>query len=243
MGSNVAHGIVEIGGLIHEGASEFITSEYKICAVFVAIIAGIVWLCVDGLASAYTTFAFLLGAVTSMACGAFGMHVATYSNFRTTICAKASLGYAYKTAYRAGVVIGFALVSVSLLVLLLLIRLYLSLLVLDNSSKTLSYYTFIFEAVAGFGLGGSTVALFARVGGGIFTKAADLGSDLVGKIESGLPEDSPRNPATIADNVGDNVGDIAGMGADLFGSFAESMCAALVIGGDSLTDLDGTIRL
>ena len=129
------------------------------------------------------------------------------------------------------------------MVLLLLIRLYLSLLVLDNSSETLSYYTFIFEAVAGFGLGGSTVALFARVGGGIFTKAADLGSDLVGKIESGLPEDSPRNPATIADNVGDNVGDIAGMGADLFGSFAESMCAALVIGGDSLTDLDGTIRL
>lgn len=122
-----------------------------------------------------------------MACGAFGMHVATYSNFRTTICAKSSLGYAFKTAYRAGVVIGFALVSLSLLVLLFLIRLYLSLLILDNSSKTLSYYTFIFEAVTGFGLGGSTVALFARVGGGIFTKAADLGSDLVGKIESGLP--------------------------------------------------------
>ncbi len=115
------------------------------------------------------------------------MHVATYSNFRTTICAKSSLGYAFKTAYRAGVVIGFALVSLSLLVLLFLIRLYLSLLILDNSSKTLSYYTFIFEAVTGFGLGGSTVALFARVGGGIFTKAADLGSDLVGKIESGLP--------------------------------------------------------
>jgi inorganic pyrophosphatase len=142
---------------------------------------------VDGLVSGYTTFAFLLGAATSMACGAFGMHVATYSNFRTTICAKSSLGYAFKTAYRAGVVIGFALVSLSLLVLLFLIRLYLSLLVLDNSSKTLSYYTFIFEAVTGFGLGGSTVALFARVGGGIFTKAADLGSDLVGKIESGLP--------------------------------------------------------
>lgn len=97
--------------------------------------------------------------------------------------------------------------------------------------------------MAGFGLGGSTVALFARVGGGIFTKAADLGSDLVGKIESGLPEDSPRNPATIADNVGDNVGDIAGMGADLFGSFAESVCAALVIGGDSISSLEGLTKM
>lgn len=97
----------------------------------------------------------------------------------------------------------------------------------------------MFEAVAGYGLGGSTVAMFARVGGGIFTKAADLGSDLVGKLEAGLPEDSPKNPATIADNVGDNVGDVAGMSADLFGSFAESTCAALVIGGNSITNLEG----
>jgi Na+/H+-translocating membrane pyrophosphatase len=101
----------------------------------------------------------------------------------------------------------------------------------------------MFEAVAGYGLGGSTVAMFARVGGGIFTKAADLGSDLVGKVESNLPEDSPKNPATIADNVGDNVGDVAGMSADLFGSFAESTCAGLVIACSSLTDLEGELHL
>ena len=100
----------------------------------------------------------------------------------------------------------------------------------------------MFEAVAGYGLGGSTVAMFARVGGGIFTKAADLGSDLVGKVESNLPEDSPKNPATIADNVGDNVGDVAGMGADLFGSFAESTCAALVIACSSITDMSDVLN-
>lgn len=101
----------------------------------------------------------------------------------------------------------------------------------------------MFEAIAGYGLGGSTIALFARVGGGIYTKAADLGSDLVGKVESNLPEDSPKNPATIADNVGDNVGDVAGMSADLFGSFAEATCAALVIGSNSLETLNGTLNI
>lgn len=180
----------------------------------------VIWICVDGMLSCYSTFSFLLGAVTSMCCGAFGMYIATFSNFRVTLCAKMSLGYAFKSAYRAGVVIGFALVSVSLLVLFLLIEIYQYLLVLDNHSPSSNYYMYLFESIAGFGLGGSSVALFARVGGGIFTKAADLGSDLIGKIEAGLAEDSPRNPATIADNVGDNVGDIAGMGADLFGSFA-----------------------
>lgn len=238
-----ALGIVEIGSIIHEGATEFIVSEYKTCSVFIGIIAVIVWACVDKFSSGYTTFAFLVGAVTSMACGAFGMHIATLSNFRTTICAKISLGSAFKVAYRAGVVIGFALVSVSLITLLLLISLYKNLLGLQDSSKAANYYDFLFESIAGFGLGGSTIALFARVGGGIFTKAADLGSDLVGKIESGLPEDSPRNPATIADNVGDNVGDIAGMGADLFGSFAESTCASLIIGCNSITNHAGVYEL
>jgi inorganic pyrophosphatase len=230
-----ALGIVEIGAIIHEGATEFIVSEYRSCAIFIVAIASIVWACVDGFVGAYTNVAFLVGAGTSMACGAFGMHIATLSNFRTTICARNSLGSAFRVAYRAGVVIGFALVAASLLTLLVLIETYRHLLALADASHSPKYFEFLFEAVAGFGLGGSTVALFARVGGGIFTKAADLGSDLVGKIESGLPEDSPRNPATIADNVGDNVGDIAGMGADLFGSFAESTCAALIIGCNSIS--------
>lgn len=182
-----ALGIVEIGAIIHEGASEFIISEYKTCSVFLLGIAAIVWACVDASGSCYTTVAFAVGAATSMACGAFGMHIATLSNFRTTICARGSLGSAFRVAYRAGVVIGFALVSVSLLTLLLLISVYKNFLGLENSSHSLKYYDFLFESIAGFGLGGSTVALFARVGGGIFTKAADLGSDLVGKIESGLP--------------------------------------------------------
>ena len=132
---------------------------------------------------------------------------------------------------------GFALVSVGLLVLTILILLYKIWKGLSDSSSDSSYFGPLFEAIAGYGLGGSFVALFGRVGGGIYTKAADVGADLVGKVESGLPEDSPKNPATIADNVGDNVGDVAGMSADLFGSFAESTCAAFVM---SSTTLIGT---
>lgn len=129
---------------------------------------------------------------------------------------------------------GFALVSLGLLVLIILIIIFKAIYGANNNGSDSNYYRGLFESIAGYGLGGSFVALFGRVGGGIYTKAADVGADLVGKVESGLPEDSPKNPATIADNVGDNVGDVAGMSADLFGSFAESTCAALVISSTSL---------
>lgn len=186
----------------------------------------------------YTAVAFVIGAFISIVCGAVGMIIATQSNFRTTYCAKKSLAEAYRVAYRAGCAMGFALVSLGLLVLMVLILIYKGIMGIDDQNSGMEYFQNLFEAIAGYGLGGSFVALFGRVGGGIYTKAADVGADLVGKVESGLPEDSPKNPATIADNVGDNVGDVAGMSADLFGSFAESTCAALVISCTSLVGKD-----
>lgn len=181
-----------------------------------------------------TGIAFLIGAIVSIACGAIGMVIATQANFRTTYCARNSLAPAFRVAYRAGCAMGFALVSLGLLILMILIIVFKLILGLEENGNGANYYRGLFESIAGYGLGGSFVALFGRVGGGIYTKAADVGADLVGKVESGLPEDSPKNPATIADNVGDNVGDVAGMSADLFGSFAESTCAALVISSTSL---------
>merc|ERR1719491_1833810 len=171
-----------------------------------------------------TTIAFITGAFTSMLCGFVGMKIATFSNARTTKAAKL-YGYkeAFNTAFRGGSVMGYALCSFGILVLWGLLTCFRNIL---PESKD---WAILMDCVAGYGLGGSTVAMFGRVGGGIFTKAADVGADLCGKVVNGLDEDDPRNPATVADNVGDNVGDIAGMGADLFGSFAESTCAALVI--------------
>jgi inorganic pyrophosphatase len=173
----------------------------------------------------FTAISFLLGAITSMASGYLGMKVAVYSNVRTTVSAqKAGWTDCFNTAFRAGAVMGFALCGLGIIMLystLLAFRLYYP----DPEN-----WIKITESITGYGLGGSVIAMFGRVGGGIYTKAADVGADLVGKVVHGIPEDDPRNPATIADNVGDNVGDVAGMGSDLFGSFAESTCAALVIG-------------
>jgi H(+)-translocating pyrophosphatase len=183
----------------------------------------------------YTTVAFALGAFTSIISGWIGMKIATKANVRVTWAAatythdELALKNAFNVAFRGGCVMGFCLVSLSLLVLTAIIYVYMSILK-PNSPDT---FTIMFEYICGYGLGGSSVALFCRVGGGIYTKAADVGADLVGKNDYGFKEDSPENPATIADNVGDNVGDVAGMGADLFGSFAESTVAALVVSGTS----------
>lgn len=144
---------------------------------------------------------------------------------------KKAMSEAFKCAFAAGVAMGFSLVSIALLVLTILIVIYFQ--IASNGEET-NNIGMVMENIAGYGLGGSTVALFGRVGGGIYTKAADVGADLVGKVEKALDEDSPKNPATVADNVGDNVGDVAGMGSDLFGSFAESTSASLVVSGASM---------
>lgn len=177
----------------------------------------------------YTTIAFLIGGFTSIVAGFIGMQIATYTNVRTTYECADDIHKGFVVAYRGGQVLGFILVGLALLILQILIIVYKALYqpTTDQAVKNM------FEMISGYGLGGSTVALFGRVGGGIYTKAADVGSDLAGKNVQGLPEDSPQNPGVIADNVGDNVGDIAGMGADLFGSLAESTCAALVVGSTS----------
>ena len=221
-----------IGDKIANGAKSFLKEEYTICFIFI-----IIMLIIIGFTTQYhwwTAVAFLIGACVSIGCGIIGMIMATRTNYKVTYCATEGMAPAFKTAYRAGCVMGFALVSLGLLILTIVIVLYKRFLNKPNYSANSNDFLPVFEAVAGYGLGGSFVALFGRVGGGIYTKAADVGADLVGKVESGLNEDSPRNPATIADNVGDNVGDVAGMSADLFGSFAESTCAALVLSCNTL---------
>jgi inorganic pyrophosphatase len=181
----------------------------------------------------FVTFAFLVGAITSIASGYIGMWISVRTNVRVSKMANSSLHDAFIVAFRGGSVLGFCLVGLGLLNLLLIIMLYKKIFLNLNVSVTGRGYREMFEVIAGYGLGGSAVALFGRVGGGIYTKAADVGADLVGKVVHDLDEDSVMNPGTVADNVGDNVGDIAGMGADLFGSLAESTCACLVISGTS----------
>jgi H(+)-translocating pyrophosphatase len=217
-----------IHGAIAEGAMAFLKQEYRVLLWFMLAFAVVIGLLTDSHETDnvnegwYTAIAFLFGAAISTLSGYIGMKVATAGNARTTVSARNALADAFVVAINSGAVMGFALVSLATLGLIL-IFLFMTMVLPDVPNNVLM------EVIAGFGLGGSTIALFARVGGGIFTKAADVGADLVGKVEKGIPEDDPRNPAVIADNVGDNVGDVAGMGADLFGSCAESTCAALVI--------------
>lgn len=201
--------------------------------IFIVVFSFVVFFVVDYTGSSsgvtfYATLSYIIGSVTSMICGYIGMKIAVQANFRTTYKAITSLSEAFSTAYSAGAVMGFSMISISMILLAVLIQVFSALYNPSVNQEEERSYANLMEMLAGYGLGGSSVALFGRVGGGIYTKAADVGADLVGKVEEGLDEDSPRNPATIADNVGDNVGDIAGMGSDLFGSFAESTCAALV---------------
>lgn len=222
--------MIEISELIQNGSDTFLKTEFTAIGIFIVLFS-IILACTVELrpGTFFFTGSFLLGALTSLASGYIGMWISVRANVRTTKLANRSLARAFVIAFRGGIVLGFVLVGLGLLNLVLLIMLYKYYYTLDKVDGAEK----MFEAIAGYGLGGSSIALFARVGGGIYTKAADVGADLVGKVVHGLDEDSIENPGTIADNVGDNVGDIAGMGADLFGSLAESTCACLVISSTS----------
>ena len=203
----------EIGTAIQEGASAFLAREYRVISIFVAIVATVIAVFLQW----QTAFCFVSGAIASAGAGYLGMYVAVRANTRTASAASRGLHEGLRVAFGSGAIMGMSVVSFSLIGMTVLF------LVFNGDPKQLTYIT-------GFGFGASSIALFARVGGGIFTKAADVGADLVGKIEKGIPEDDPRNPAVIADNVGDNVGDVAGMGADLFESYSGSIIAAATLG-------------
>lgn len=230
--------LIKTAEKIAEGSNIFLFQEYLILLIFIAVFfVLIVFLGEHKLGYFYTSIAFVLGTQTSLCAGFVGMKVATYTNSRTAYRAFKSMGESFKTAYFGGCVLGFFLVSSSIIVLCSITLIYKA--IRFGEVITAEDWKIVFEGLAGYGLGGSSVALFCRVGGGIYTKAADVGADLVSKLELALEEDDPRNPACIADNVGDNVGDIAGMGSDLFGSMAETLCAALLVGSTSV-DLTST---
>ena len=213
---------------IADGAMAFLKAEYKVLSFFVIAVA--ILLIFKGQNEEHSTalvaLSFVVGALLSALAGYIGMRVATKANVRTTNAARTSLNKALEVAFSGGAVMGLGVVSLGVFGLSVLFLLYSKLYGVD----TISNLTTVLNVLSGFSLGASSIALFARVGGGIYTKAADVGADLVGKVEAGIPEDHPLNPATIADNVGDNVGDVAGMGADLFESFVGSIIATMVLG-------------
>jgi K(+)-stimulated pyrophosphate-energized sodium pump len=225
--------MVELAGFIAEGAMAFLKAEWKILAYF-AIVAAVVlgWSgTLVETSSPVIAISFLIGAVFSATAGYFGMNIATKANVRTTQAARTSLKDALKVAFTGGTVMGLGVAGLAVLGLSTLFIIFYKIYVVNTgSSVNGAAMEKAIEVLAGFSLGAESIALFARVGGGIYTKAADVGADLVGKVEAGIPEDDVRNPATIADNVGDNVGDVAGMGADLFGSYVATMLATMVLG-------------
>jgi len=209
--------MVEIAGYIREGANAYMRRQFKTIAYFIAALAAI-------LAAArgpYTSIAFIYGAVLSLLAAYFGMNAATIANVRTANMARKDPGKAVVVAFRGGAVMGLSLVGLSIIGISTLYLLY---------GKLIPDERTMLEYIVGFGFGASLAALFAQLGGGIYTKAADIGADLVGKVEAGIPEDDPRNPAVIADQVGDNVGDCAGRGADLFESFSDNIIASMILG-------------
>ncbi|GAB4421991.1 MAG: sodium-translocating pyrophosphatase [Bacteroidia bacterium] len=226
--------MVGIAKSITEGAMAFLRAEYRVLAIFVMAVA--ILLAIKGQTETASNFwvalSFITGAVCSALAGFIGMRVATQANVRTTNAARTSLGRALEVAFAGGSVMGMGVVGLGILGLGLLLLLYMALdFGNDGAAVATLELSIILNVISGFSLGASSIALFARVGGGIYTKAADVGADLVGKVEAGIPEDHPLNPATIADNVGDNVGDVAGMGADLFESYVGSIIGTMVLGG------------
>ena len=232
----------EISEHIYEGALAFLNAEYRLLAIFVVgasiVLAGIAFY----MDSTYLiVVAFIIGAIFSAFAGNMGMKIATKTNVRTTQAAKTSLPNALKVSFGGGTVMGLGVAGLAVLGLTAFFIFFFQYF-MDGVWTSTSDMTVVLEALAGFSLGAESIALFARVGGGIYTKAADVGADLAGKVQADIPEDDPRNPATIADNVGDNVGDVAGMGADLFGSYVATVLAAMVLGNYVIKDMGGAIE-
>lgn len=230
--------MVEIGGYVREGAMAFLGREYRTLAIFVVIVAVLLGIA-NGLSEdsrqALIALSFIVGAICSALAGFLGMRVATAANIRTAHGARTGLDKALAVAFSGGSVMGMSVVGLGVLGISLLFLLYLTIFGANLTDMgLLGNVNSVLSVLAGFSLGASSIALFARVGGGIYTKAADVGADLVGKVEAGIPEDDPRNPAVIADNVGDNVGDVAGMGADLFESYVGAIVSAMVLGASLL---------
>ena len=227
----------EIADHIYEGALAFLNAEYKLLTFFVigvsVALAGVAYFVET--TSYLIVIAFIFGALFSAFAGNMGMKIATKTNVRTTQAARTSLPQALKVSFGGGTVMGLGVAGLAVLGLTAFFIIFYKFLWEANVSFG-DNMTIVLETLAGFSLGAESIALFARVGGGIYTKAADVGADLVGKVEAGIPEDDPRNPATIADNVGDNVGDVAGMGADLFGSYVATVLAAMVLGNYVIRD-------
>ena len=229
--------MTKLAAYIKEGALAFLNAEYRILAIFV-VVAGALLGIVSSIVETthwFIVVAFVIGAVFSAVAGNIGMRIATDSNVRTTQAARTSLPQALKVSFRGGTVMGLGVAGLAVFGLGILF-IILTNWFITGEDTFYNEMTVVLEALAGFSLGAESIALFARVGGGIYTKAADVGADLVGKVEAGIPEDDPRNPATIADNVGDNVGDVAGMGADLFGSYVATVLASMVLGNYVIND-------